>query len=43
MKLKDGARLFARMVITELKKQDEDKAVEIALETCKKILNKLNK
>ena len=39
MKLKDGARLFARMVITELKKQGEDKAVEIVL----KILNKLDK
>ena len=39
MKLKDGARLFAIMLITELKKQGEDKAVEIVLET----LNKLNK
>ena len=39
MKLKDGARLFAMMLITELKKQGEDKAVQIVLET----LNKLNK
>ena len=39
MKIKDGARLFAIMLITELKKQGEDKAVEIVLET----LNKLNK
>ena len=39
MKMKDGARLFAIMLITELKKQGEDKAVEIVLET----LNKLNK
>ena len=37
--MKDGARLFAIMLITELKKQGEDKAVEIVLET----LNKLNK
>ena len=37
--MKDGARLFAIMLITELKKQGEDKAVEIVLE----ILNKLNK
>ena len=39
MKMKDGARLFAIMLITELKKQGEDKAVQIVLET----LNKLNK
>ena len=39
MKMKDGARLFAIMLITELKKQGEDKAVEIVLET----LNKLDK
>ena len=37
--MKDGARLFAIMLITELKKQGENKAVEIVLET----LNKLNK
>ena len=37
--MKDGARLFAIMLITELKKQSEDKAVEIVLET----LNKLDK
>ena len=37
--MKDGARLFAIMLITELKKQGEDKAVEIVLET----LNKLDK
>ena len=35
----DGARIFAMMLITELKKQGEDKAVKIVLET----LNKLNK
>ena len=37
MKLKDGARLFARMVLTELKKQGEDKAVEIVLKTLKEL------
>ena len=41
MKLRDGARLFAIMVITELKKQGEDKAVEIVLETCKKIYKQI--
>ena len=35
--MKDGARLFAIMLITELKKQGEDKAVEIVLETLKKL------
>ena len=39
MKMKDGARLFAIMLMAELKKQGEDKAIEIVLET----LNKLNK
>jgi hypothetical protein len=43
MKLKDGARLFAMMLITELKKQGEDKAVQIVLETANQLLNKLNK
>jgi len=37
MKLKDGARLFAIMLITELKKQGEDKAIEVILETLKKL------
>ena len=37
MKLKDGARLFAMMLITELKKQGEDKAVEIVLKTLKEL------
>ena len=37
--MKDAARLFAIILITELKKQGEDKAVEIVLE----ILNKLDK
>ena len=37
MKMKDGARLFAIMLITELKKQGEDKAVEIVLETLKQL------
>ena len=37
MKMKDGARLFAIILITELKKQGEDKAVQIVLETLKKL------
>ena len=37
MKMKDGARLFAIMLITKLKKQGEDKAVEIVLETLKEL------
>ena len=37
MKLKDGARLFAMMLITELKKQGEDKAVQIVLKTLKEL------
>ena len=37
MKMKDGARLFAIMLITKLKKQDEDKAVQIVLETLKEL------
>ena len=37
MKMKDGARLFAIMLITKLKKQSEDKAVEIVLETLKEL------
>ena len=35
--MKDGARLFAIILITELKKQGEDKAVQIVLETLKKL------
>tara|TARA_R100000353_G_C6444245_1_gene179464 strand:- start:83 stop:199 length:117 start_codon:yes stop_codon:yes gene_type:complete len=37
MKMKDGARIFAIMLITELKKQGEDKAVEIVLKTLKEL------
>ena len=37
MKMKDGARLFAIMLITKLKKQGEDKAVQIVLETLKEL------
>jgi len=37
MKMKDGARIFAMMLITELKKEGEYKAVEIVLETLKKL------
>ena len=37
MKLKDGARIFAIMLITKLKKQGEDKAVQIVLETLKEL------
>ena len=35
--MKDGARLFAIMLITELKKQGEDKAVKTVLETLKQL------
>ena len=41
MKMKDGARIFAIMLITELEKHGEDKAVEIVLSTLKE-LNKNN-
>ena len=37
MKMRDGARIFAIMLITELKKQGEHKAVEIVLNTLKEI------
>ena len=37
MKMKDGARIFAIMLITELEKQGEHKAVEIVLNTLKEI------
>tara|TARA_R100000278_G_scaffold47064_1_gene40785 strand:- start:350 stop:466 length:117 start_codon:yes stop_codon:yes gene_type:complete len=37
MEMKDGARIFAIMLITELKKQGEDKAVEIVLKTLKEL------
>ena len=40
--MKDGARIFAIMLITELEKQGEHKAVEIVLKTLKEInINKL--
>ena len=35
--MKDGARIFAIMLITELEKQGEDKAVEIVLKTLKEL------
>ena len=35
--MRDGARIFAIMLITELKKQGEDKAVEIVLKTLKEL------
>ena len=37
VKMRDGARIFAIMLITELEKQGEDKAVEIVLKTLKEI------
>ena len=37
MKMRDGARIFAIMLITELEKQGEDKAVEIILKTLKEL------
>ena len=40
MEMKDGARIFAIMLITELKKQGEDKAVEIVLNTLKELNKK---
>ena len=40
MKMKDGARIFAIMLITELEKRGEDKAVEIVLNTLKEINEK---
>ena len=40
--MRDGARIFAIMLITELKKQGELKAIDIVLETLKEInINKL--
>tara|TARA_A100001201_G_scaffold66734_1_gene62282 strand:- start:257 stop:391 length:135 start_codon:yes stop_codon:yes gene_type:complete len=35
--MKDGARIFAIMLITELKKQGQHKAIEIVLETLKEL------
>ena len=35
--MKDGARIFAIMLITELKNKGEHKAVEIVLETLKEL------
>tara|TARA_R100000329_G_scaffold98798_1_gene81642 strand:- start:11091 stop:11234 length:144 start_codon:yes stop_codon:yes gene_type:complete len=35
--MRDGARLFAIMLITELKKQGQHKSVEIVTETLKKL------
>jgi hypothetical protein len=40
MKMRDGARIFAIMLITELEKQGEDKAVEILLNTLKELNEK---
>jgi hypothetical protein len=37
MKMKDGARIFAMMLITELEKEGENKAVEIVLNTLKEL------
>ena len=37
MNARDGARVFAIMLITELKKQGEHKAIEIVTETLKKL------
>ena len=37
MKMRDGARIFAMMLVTELEKQGEDKAVEIVLNTLKEL------
>ena len=38
--MRDGARIFAIMLITELVKQGEDKAVEIVLNTLKELNEK---
>ena len=38
--MRDGARIFAMMLITELEKQCEDKAVEIVLNTLKELNEK---
>ena len=40
MKMRDGARIFAIMLITELEKQGEDKAIEIVLNTLKELNEK---
>ena len=37
MEMKDGARIFAIMLITELEKQGENKAVQIVLNTLKEL------
>jgi hypothetical protein len=37
MKMRDGARIFAMMLITELEKEGENKAVEIVLNTLKEL------
>jgi hypothetical protein len=37
MEMKDGARIFAMMLITELEKEGENKAVEIVLNTLKEL------
>ena len=38
--MKDGARIFAIMLITELEKQGEDNAIEIVLNTLKELNEK---
>ena len=38
--MRDGARIFAIMLITELEKQGENKAVEIVLNTLKELNEK---
>ena len=38
--MRDGARIFAMMLVTELEKQGEDKAVEIVLNTLKELNEK---
>ena len=38
--MRDGARIFAIMLITELEKQGEDNAVEIVLNTLKELNEK---
>jgi len=41
MKMRDGARIFAMMLITELEKQGEDNAVKIVLSTLKELNKKV--
>ena len=39
--MRDGARIFAMMLITELEKQGEDNAVKIVLSTLKELNKKV--